>query len=230
MKKVITLLSLLVLFSCSAIAQNVVFELDTAFASGFYNDGADIPCSNHLINNSSATYTIKWTKTEYLPTGWESSFCDKVNCWVPSVTTKTYPLNSNEQAIMKVLARTNNFPGIGTVKINVTSPDDDNLNINAYYVVTAQESTGYAKVQVLKDVSIFPIPAREYITIIASPNLKASRVEIYNVLGQRLKTDVLSAEKNYRSDINIQDLDKGLYFARIYTAQGSVITKQFTKE
>ncbi len=212
-------------------AQNVVFEVDTANATGFYNDGADIPCSNHLINNGDNVYSIKWSKTEYLPSGWESSFCDKVNCWVPTVMTKTFTLNANEQAIMKVLARTNNFPGIGMVKINVTSPDDDNLNANAYYIVTAQDATGTStKVQPLKDVSLYPIPARDYITIITNPNLKANRVEIYNVLGQRIKMDVLSSEKNFRADIYIQDIDKGMYFARIYTAQGTVITKQFTKE
>jgi hypothetical protein len=230
MIRILTLFTAFVFTSFSLKAQNVVFESDTTYASGFYNDGADIPCSNHLINNGSMTYTIKWTKTEYLPAGWESSFCDKVNCWIPTVLTKSYPLNAGEQAIMKVLARTNNNPGIGMVKINVTSPDDDNLNTNAYYVVTAQESTGISKVQTLKDVTLYPIPANEYITILVNPNLRASRLEIYNVLGQRLKSELFTSDKNNRVDLNIQELDKGMYFVRIYTTNNTVITKQFTKE
>jgi hypothetical protein len=230
MNRIVTLITALVLLSISINAQNVVFEADTTYASGFYNDGADIPCTNHLINNGSMTYTIKWTKTEFLPTGWESSFCDKVNCWIPSVMTKTYPLNAGEQAIMKVLARTNNNPGIGMVKINVTSPDDDNLNLNAYYIVTAQEGTSISKVQSMKDVTIYPIPANEYITVLVNPNLRANRMEIYNVLGQRLKSELFTAEKNNRIDLNIQDLDKGMYFVRVYNSNNTVITRQFTKE
>ena len=211
-------------------AQSVVFDVDTAYASGYYNDGADIPCTNHLSNNGTMAYTIKWSKTEFLPTGWEASFCDKVNCWIPSVTTKTFSLNANEESIMKVLARTNNNPGIGTVRINVTSTDDENINLNVYYVVTAQEATGIGKVQNLKDISIYPIPAREFITVIANPSIKATRMEIYNVLGQRLKTELFSSDKNNRIDLNIQELDKGMYFARVYTQNGEVYTKQFTKE
>lgn len=230
MKRIIYCLLFVFASMSGSLAQNVVFEMDTAYASGFYNDGADISCTNHIINNTSNIYSIKWVKTEYLPSGWETSFCDKVNCWIPGVMTKTFTLNANEQAIMKVLARTNNFPGIGMVKINATSPDDDNMNLNAYYVVTAQEATGLNKVQPLKDIVLYPIPARDYITVITHPNLKASKVEIYNVLGQRIKSDILSPEKNYRADIYIQDLEKGMYFVRIYSTQGTVYTKQFTKE
>ncbi len=225
-----TFLILLLLSAFCIKAQNVVFESDTAYASGYYNDGVDITCINHIINNTTNTYSIKWQKTEFLPNGWEASFCDKVNCYPPATTTKIFPLTANEQGIMKVLARTNGFPGIGTVKISVTSPDDDNMNLNAYYVITAQDATGVKKVEVLKDVALYPIPAREYLTIVANPLTKANRIEIYNVLGQRIKADLLTEDKNYRTDINVQDLNKGMYFVRIYTAQGTVITKQFTKE
>jgi hypothetical protein len=55
-------------------------------------------------------------------------------------------------------------------------------------------------------------------------------MEIYNVLGQRLKTELFSSDKNNRIDLNIQELDKGMYFARVYTQNGEVYTKQFTKE
>ncbi len=230
MKKIFTLTAIILISSVSLMAQNVVFEEDTTYASGFYNDGADIPCSNHIINNGSLTYNIKWSKTEYLPSGWESSFCDKVNCWIPTVMTKTFNLNAGEEAIMKVLARTNNNPGIGMVNINVTSPDDDNLNLNAFYVVTAQEATGITKVQTLKDITLYPIPAREFITVLVNPNFKATRMEVYNVIGQRVKSDVFTTDKNNRIDLNILDLDKGMYFVRVYSSNNTVLTKQFTKE
>ena len=49
--------------------------------------------------------------------------------------------------------------------------------------------------------------------MITSPQLQIDKLEIYNVLGQLVKTQKLIQTNN---EINIQEFPRGTYFLRIY--------------
>jgi hypothetical protein len=71
---------------------------------------------------------------------------------------------------------------------------------------------------VLANFSMYPNPATEVVTITLQENLQLEKVNIYNTLGQLVKT-----EKN--SSINVSSLSKGSYYFEVITNQGKA-TKQ----
>lgn len=66
---------------------------------------------------------------------------------------------------------------------------------------------------VLSNFEIYPNPTSEKVTITLQENLELEKVNIYNTLGQLVKT-----EKN--NIINVTDFAKGNYFFEVITAQG----------
>ena len=62
-------------------------------------------------------------------------------------------------------------------------------------------------------IAVYPNPVSSYF-MITSPELKIDEVELYNALGQLVKTQKLIQTNNV---INIQDLSSGTYYLRIYS-------------
>lgn len=75
----------------------------------------------------------------------------------------------------------------------------------------------------LNTLTIFPIPAKDMITIDVPGSVGDFKTEIYSILGQ------LVAKSSNKKQINVSNLNSGVYLIRIYTDNGS-ITKRFTKE
>jgi hypothetical protein len=60
---------------------------------------------------------------------------------------------------------------------------------------------------------VYPNPATELVTITLQENLQLEKVNIYNTLGQLIKT-----EKS--NSINVSSLSKGSYYFEVITNQG----------
>jgi hypothetical protein len=75
---------------------------------------------------------------------------------------------------------------------------------------------------------LFPNPVSDNLSIeIASQSvISYSILTIYSVQGQLLLQKEMTSDKE---EINVQDLDKGVYFLKITTSEGSVVHK-FIKE
>ena len=74
----------------------------------------------------------------------------------------------------------------------------------------------------LDTVSIFPNPAKDMITLDLPGTAGDFNTEIYSVLGQ------LVAKSNNTKQLDVSNLNSGIYLIRIFTENGSV-TKRFTK-
>jgi Flp pilus assembly pilin Flp len=66
---------------------------------------------------------------------------------------------------------------------------------------------------VLRNFSVYPNPTSEMVTITLQENIQLEKVNIYNTLGQLIKT-----EKN--NSINVSSLSKGSYYFEVITNQG----------
>jgi len=75
----------------------------------------------------------------------------------------------------------------------------------------------------MQSVRIFPNPARNYIHI-DSPLRTLKKVEIYSLIGKKLKVVHSNTENIY-----IDDLSSGLYLIRVFSEDGNFVTK-FLKE
>lgn len=226
MKKLFTLF--LAFSTIAGYAQQLILEEDTSYASGSPN--FIIECDNSVQNLSANSVNLKWTRTELMmPSGWASQVCDKNNCYNPPVSIQSFVLAPNETGALKVKFVPNG-PGTSMVKLDVNATDNSGLNTTAYFVAMAN-STGI-KTQEIRDLLMYPTPVRENMQVVFKPTMKPLRIDIFNVLGQKVKTFPVQLEpNNFRMELQLSDLDKGMYFLRLYQAGSTqVITKQFTKE
>ena len=78
---------------------------------------------------------------------------------------------------------------------------------------------GLTEFQAVNAISIYPNPVSQYF-MITSPQTHIDEVEIYNTLGQIVKTQKLTSQTN--NIINIDELASGTYYLRIYN-EGSFV-------
>ncbi|MCX6295122.1 MAG: T9SS type A sorting domain-containing protein [Bacteroidetes bacterium] len=87
-------------------------------------------------------------------------------------------------------------------------------------------STGITEETLANSISVFPNPAVDKLIIETSNNEKVSAVKVYDVLGKLLIDKKLDGTE--RLELNVADLEKGIYFMEITTATGKAI-KKFNK-
>ena len=71
-------------------------------------------------------------------------------------------------------------------------------------------------------ISVYPVPSENELTIQFPNNVSLYKVEIYNNLGQLLKTD-------FKNVIDISGLSSGVHFLKIDTSEG-LFHKNFIKK
>lgn len=160
------------------------------------------------------------------PSTWQIDFCDPLDC-IPSTPVgfdKTFKLLNSMSGSLKTDVYFKGISGTGMLKVSIKSvlhPENiDTITFN----VKATGTTGVKDAEKSKEIVFYPNPAKDVLNI--KFNIQ-SRVEvnIYNILGSRVKTITCDAGTN---EINIADLQKGVYFIR-YTDKGKVVSKTFTK-
>lgn len=230
MKQILTILCVLGL-SVGSIAQSLTLQQDTTFCS---DDVAfQISCSNHITNSTGINLNLKWTRNEIsMPTGWTTNVCDKNNCYGINTSTQSFFLDNGEEGLLKPLFNPNGTVGTGIIGIAVTSlTAGANYSAYAYYVATANASNAVPTVQELKDVAIYPSPVRDNLQLTIHPNLSVERIDVYNLLGQNVKSFAVKSEKLAQPlNLSVAELEDGFYFLRIAQREGEVISRQFIKE
>lgn len=117
---------------------------------------------------------------------------------------------------------------------------DKNLDENQayYYKLIAINNNGkedYSKTIVLlpqakyHDINIVPNPAESSIDVILNETKTYSAVEIYNTLGQKVKS-ITNGLEGSKFSFDISDLSKGIYFVTVTTLDNEVIAKKLVKE
>lgn len=185
---------------------------------------------SYVYNNSSSTKTIRWVRlVEGTPAAWTSTVCDENNCYSTATSTKDFILNGGANGLLKLTVTPNETPGEGVFKVLVYDVNDS-ANANAIMIVnTVVENLTGVSDPVNGGVSIYPIPAKDFLNVKFEAVKNVSSVEIFNVVGQKLKVVNVSSEMKSVA-VPVSDLKKGVYFVRVYSNGNDVITKTFTKE
>ncbi|WP_196886248.1 T9SS type A sorting domain-containing protein [Aureivirga sp. CE67] len=74
----------------------------------------------------------------------------------------------------------------------------------------------------LIEFSILPNPASKEITVVS--NLNISKIEIFDITGKKI------IQKFNTDQINVQNLENGIYFIKIFDSRNNIITEKFVKE
>lgn len=94
-----------------------------------------------------------------------------------------------------------------------------------FNVAVAQQSPfGKSQTNTQTEISFYPNPAKDVITFKYHSG-KTIDIIVYNVLGSKVKTFTHNGSE---TNINISDLQRGLYFIR-FTDGNNVVSKSFTK-
>ncbi len=226
MKKAIYTFLFSLVVSITAFAQGITINPREKSVEG--PNSGDKYALGVITNNSTdpADSMFTWTIIEYnLTAGWEFSFCDNFDCYynIGMGTTKSFKLKLGESGPLKGDFIFNNIGGNSQVKVVVKSTSNTSI-IDTFTMIGRGWATGLNDIKKTADVTFYPNPAKEVITIKQQSN-KATEVTIYNVLGSKVKTVVIGSGEN---TVNISDLQKGMYFIR-YTENGTLVSKSFTK-
>lgn len=103
---------------------------------------------------------------------------------------------------------------------------DGNLHSNNISTTFTTLPNAINKVNVDKEITIWPNPVEQSMEISANSNLNIRHIEIYNTPGQLLKTFPI---QNNHAHIDISTMPAGIYFVRIF-ADEAIVTKTFVKK
>lgn len=86
--------------------------------------------------------------------------------------------------------------------------------------------SGITEENLASSISVFPNPAVNSITIETSNSEKVKEIKVFDVLGKQLMNQVVNGVE--RLELNISELEKGMYYMEITTATGTAV-KKFNK-
>lgn len=96
--------------------------------------------------------------------------------------------------------------------------------------INLSPATGQNEIPIENDLSVFPIPATQFVTVKESfANSLSAVISITNVLGETVYTKSVSGVSELNENINVADLNSGVYFISVKTASGTTV-RRFVKE
>lgn len=236
MHKRLLLIILIALFGTKTYAgEGLVVPTDTVVVYG-YSSEHEVVGKTMLDNNGSETLTVVWKriKNEF-PSTWlgnGSQICDINLCWVDTVDSRSFEFVPGMKANLDVHFQNNFNTGDGIVQLLVYVEGDsaNTATVITYKAFVDEPTSVWDRNNGDKNqIRIFPNPARDHIMFKKLPDVPARTIELYNILGRKLKTYTLSNnQNNYR--IELDDLPKGVYMIRIYDNDYRLIhTKSISK-
>jgi len=87
--------------------------------------------------------------------------------------------------------------------------------------------SGITEETLANNISVFPNPAIDRLVIETSNNEKVNAVKVFDVLGKLLVDN--KVEGTERLELNVTDLEKGIYYMEITTGNGKAV-KKFNKQ
>ena len=204
----------LLLFAVNLQAQ---FSIEPSPAEGSANASvAYFNADSEIYNNTDSTLNFVWKRiTNELPHSWTSGICTNLGCLPPEVDEGTFFLESGYSIVFSCSFFPNDLTGNAKVEVNIWLEEDSTQMIQQTYFGYA-DPTNIAETDIKNIISIFPNPIQETFSITQNDDIR--KIEIYNSLGQKIKT--YAAQATY--DIRFFSTD--LYFVKVFNDQNEIIT------
>ena len=136
-----------------------------------------------------------------------------------SDTEANQPADLSHEADNKI--RTQFISVLTQASSNNRNPDNfvDEIRVaGSWEEATNQTPLSTSDEELEASISLYPNPAKNYIAIDTKNNLKVSNIEMFNLLGQKVKAQTLSSDNT----VNVSSLSKGVYLMKIYADDNSI--------
>jgi hypothetical protein len=209
----------------SAIAQNISFSPKVSKGQGPTSFFQLVAISN--LTNNSTDSLFEWVVTEISATnGWEFGMCDPTNCVTDmKVGTKgDFILGPGKTGEFKGDFVINSKSGTGSGKVACYSKSNPNITDTIEFQLNAWTTAVKENHNVNREFNFYPNPAKDRLVVKFNSRENIS-IDIYNVLGSKVKSFTHSGME---SEVNISELQNGLYFIR-FKDGSQTVSKPFTK-
>ncbi len=200
-------------------AQSVSVDPSTFVLTGEPNE-TDISYHIMVTNIGTETENFYWNfRMSNAPTNWLTWVCDKNLCYDFTFTTcpqsKPNILAPNESFDLQIHLNPRDTMGMADYEINVLDAQGNVLApiTGVFEIGKTSASKNLADV----NLSIYPNPTYNYFQVSEVPNLKY--VELFNIVGNKVKTYNASPNKQYP----VADLMDGMYLVRLVSSTGKII-------
>lgn len=190
---------------------------------------SEISLPSHITNNSGSPVTIRWTRViEQETAGWDHAFCDKNLCYFGTVNSKTFELANGEEGLLKPIFYPYEIAGVGVMRLYYLSETPGvSWADTAVYVAVGTELVGTMEVERVRDMTVFPNPTQNTLTVVFADVNFMGKIEITNAQGTEvLQQNVVSANEQ----LDIARFPAGMYVLRALSTNGrTVAVRQFSK-
>lgn len=229
------------LIANSSFAQNfTVVYGDTA--TGTLTSGySSVTVPNDIINNTTSAQTYSWKGIDSnYPSGWSfGGMCDNNNCYNNGVLDGSALHESAAVQSGDTLIMHTDFNDDGTAAKNSTAWVRISLYETASgvsssktltFMATKNFSTGISVVKSEDDIVLYPNPATNTVNLIYDASLAVKNIGVYNLIGKMVSIYKTTTNNSAKLD-GIDRLPSGIYFVRLFDAQGNVVaTRKFTHQ
>jgi hypothetical protein len=217
------------LFTGVALFTSSILSAQSYTVTPTNTDTVDAPFNTLTIfdiyqQNTGSTYLLlKWQKISVnLPSGWDYSLCDYASCYtgIPNGGTMD-TVDVGDMGFLGLNINPYSIAGQGIVKLYVYEDGFFNGGDTITWVVNATVN-GVDETSFENSVNVYPNPVNDVLKIKSERALKS--VLIMDASGK------LILEGSATAEINLQNLNAGVYFLSVIGNDGTVIRKKFIKQ
>jgi hypothetical protein len=210
-----------ILFSSSAWGQ-LIINPNPAIISEVDITEFDVVAYTSITNESDVPRTLRWERNVIsIADGWQSAVCDKVQCYLPHVSSQTFPMDGNETANLDVHVYPANKEGAAIIEITVTDVQDESVTVTGQFYFNEDPNSSFERIS--NKIKIFPNPTQDFLFI--EDFHSVAQLDIFSLQGQLLLSSPLSSPS-----LSIAHLPQGTYVVRMRNAAGKEISTNVLKK
>lgn len=207
-------------------AQDFFIKMDTLEIHTQDANSDELAVKTYLVNNTAQALDVSYTINggNLIQTDWDLGFCNDATCDNPKVKVSgTFTMAAGDSTEIKVTLLPNGHTGFLDGLINFNATNNTNVDrLKAYYSlkVEADTTTATSIVDInSKNVSVYPNPTSDYITIETNNETENTAVGIYSILGKQI---YYTTEYNQEA-VDVREFKSGVYLIKLYNEQKDTI-------
>jgi hypothetical protein len=194
-----------------ATADTIIYGSERWFTTATEEEHCDTPDDLRVCDLTPTTAELCWS-------------AGNGSSWVVEYKLQSCDEDWNSQTVTAPYAVIENLSENNSYEARVKAICDDEYESD-YATITFNTPVGINEFDFTQNIELRPNPAEYQIELYANCAVMVDKLEIYNAMGQLIKTMMV---ENNHAYINLDNMSSGIYVARIYV-ENAVVSKKFIK-